>query len=142
MKWLTFVRERIGSPAMPIGELFAFELLEAEPGKLRARARATRQHYNPLGVVQGGFAATVLDIALGLVSITVLSDSAAGVSTIDLSVTYLRPVLETTGWLTIEAEAVHTGSTVVIARALLKDETGKTFAMSQSSSLVMQQRPT
>jgi uncharacterized protein (TIGR00369 family) len=140
VKWLSFVRERLGSPAMPMGELFAFELREAQRGKVKARARADGQHYNPLGVVQGGFAATVLDIALGLVSITMLPDSACGVSTIDLSVTYLRPVYETTGWMAVEAEAVHAGSTVIIARALLKDGNGKTYAMAQSNSLVLQPR--
>lgn len=140
MKWLAFVRERIGSAAMPMGEVFSFELLEAEPGKVRARAKATERHYNPLGVVQGGFAATVMDIALGLVSITVLPDSAGGVSTIDLSVTYLRPVYEGTGWMIIEAEAVHAGSSVVIARATLKDDAGKTYALAQSNSLATQPR--
>ena len=135
--WLGFVQERLNTAAMPMGELFSFELLEADRGKVLARARADEQHYNPLGVVQGGFAATVLDIVLGLVSITVLPDHAGGVSTIDLSVTYLRPVYETTGWLNLEAEAVHAGSTVVVARAVLKDERGKTHAFAQSNSLVM-----
>jgi uncharacterized protein (TIGR00369 family) len=138
MKWLTFVRERIGSPAMPMGEHFSFELIEAERGKVLARACADARHYNPLGVVQGGFAATVLDIALGLVSITVLTDSAAGVSTIDLSVTYLRPVYENVGWLNIEAEVTHAGSTLIVARASLKNPAGKTYATAQSNSLATQ----
>ena len=123
---------------MPMGELFSFELLNAEPGRVRARVRPGGEHYNPLGVVQGGFAATVLDIALGLVSITVLPDSAIGVSTIDLSVTFLRPVFDTAGWLNVEAEVIHTGSTLIVGRAALKDEAAKTYATAQSNSLVTQ----
>ncbi|MGZ3517137.1 MAG: DUF1697 domain-containing protein [Vulcanimicrobiaceae bacterium] len=56
MNGLAFVRERIGTFPMPMAELFGLELVEAARGAIHARAQPSSRHYNPLGVVQGGFA--------------------------------------------------------------------------------------
>jgi uncharacterized protein (TIGR00369 family) len=121
---------------MPMAELFAFELRLVERGTVLASACASERHYNPLGVVQGGFAGTVLDIALGLASISVLEGDANGVATTDLSVRYLRPILASTGALQVSATVLHAGRTIVVAEATLKDANGKSYALAQSTSLV------
>jgi uncharacterized protein (TIGR00369 family) len=121
---------------MPMAELFAFELHSVERGEVVASAAASERHYNPLGVVQGGFAGTVLDIALGLASISVLEGDASGVATTDLSVRYLRPILASTGRLQVQATVLHAGKTIVVAEAKLSDSAGKTYALAQSTSLV------
>jgi uncharacterized protein (TIGR00369 family) len=87
-------------------------------------------------VVQGGFAGSVLDIALGLVSISVLTEDASGVATTDLSVKYFRAIYETTGFLDIEASVVHLGRTIVVAQAQLIDGAGRLCASAQSTSLI------
>jgi uncharacterized protein (TIGR00369 family) len=133
---LAFVVARIGKVPMPMAELFALELLHAERGVVRVVARPSSQHYNPLGVVQGGFAGTVLDIALGLVCISVLVDDAAGVATTDLSVRYLRPILESTGAMKAEASILHAGRTMIVAQATLSGSDGKNYACAQSTSIV------
>lgn len=137
MNGLAFVRALIGKVPMPMAELFALELLHAERGVIRVAARPSVQHYNPLGVVQGGFASTVLDIALGLVSISMLVDDATGVATTDLSVRYLRPILESTGAMEVEASILHVGKTVIVAQAMLIDVGGKNYACAQSTSIIM-----
>jgi uncharacterized protein (TIGR00369 family) len=137
MDWLEFVRSRIGSIPMPMGDLFGFELLDAEPGKIRARALPHARHYNPFGVAQGGFAGSVLDIALGLVSISVLPPEAKGVATGDLSVRYVRPIYDSTGWMNAEAIVLHAGRTLVVAEARLFDADGKLYAVAQSNSVIV-----
>ena len=136
MDWIAFVRERVGASSMPMSDLFSFELLDVHSGRVRARALPGSRHYNPFDVVQGGFAASVLDIALGLVSITVLPPASRAVSTIDLSVTYLRPIFDSTGWLDIEAATVHTGGTLIVAKASLSGGE-KLFATAQSNSMII-----
>jgi uncharacterized protein (TIGR00369 family) len=136
MNGLAFVQERIGTPSMPMGGLFGFELVAAERGMVHARAMPSRNHYNPLNVAHGGFAGTVLDIAMGLVSISVLDDDATGVGTIDLSIRYVRPITESTGLMTVEAKIVHGGRTIVIAEAALSDSRGRLYACGQSTSLI------
>jgi uncharacterized protein (TIGR00369 family) len=136
---LAFVRALIGKVPMPMAELFALELLHAERGVVRVAARPSVQHYNPLGVVQGGFASTVLDIALGLVCISVLDDGATGVATTELSVRYLRPILESTGTMEVEASILHVGKTLIVAQAMLIDVDRKNYACAQSTSIIARQ---
>ncbi|MGZ3552130.1 MAG: PaaI family thioesterase, partial [Vulcanimicrobiaceae bacterium] len=131
MNGLAFVRERIGTFPMPMAELFGLELVEAARGAIHARAQPSSRHYNPLGVVQGGFASTVLDIALGLVSISILTEDAMSVGTTDLSVRYLRPILEATGRMDVTASIIHSGKTLVVAQAQLSDADGALYACAQ-----------
>ena len=52
-------------PQPPIGETLGFHLVEAEPGRAVFAGTPEFRHYNPIGTVHGGFAATLLDSALG-----------------------------------------------------------------------------
>lgn len=122
---------------MPMAMPFGFRITNVERGLVTATAVPGEQHYNPFGVVQGGFAATVLDIALGLVSITVLDDDAASVATTDLSVRYIRSIRENAREVTIRANVLHAGRKTVVGEALLEDEAGKLIATSQSTSLIV-----
>jgi uncharacterized protein (TIGR00369 family) len=137
MDGLAFVANLVGSTPMPMAEHFGFELSEVKRGSVFARATPLSEHENPLGVVQGGFASSVLDIAIGLASISVLEGDASGVATIELSVRYLRPILESTGPMNVRADVLHSGSTIVVAEARLSDSSGKPYACAQSSSLII-----
>ena len=121
---------------MPIADRFNFELIGLEAGILRATAVPHAGHENPLGVVQGGFASTVLDMAMGLVSITVLEPEAAGVATVDLSVRFIRPIYASSGLMTVEASILHAGRLLIVSQAHLSDAAGKLYATAQSSSLI------
>lgn len=122
---------------MPMAGLFSFELRRVEFGRISASARPSKNHYNPFGVVQGGFASSVLDIALGLVSISVLSGDATSVATADVATRYLRPIYESTGIMEIEASTLHQGRTIVVAQAALRDGLGALYALAQSSSVIV-----
>ena len=52
-------------PQAPMTKLLKMRLLEVEEGRVVFGARPSRAHYNGMGVVHGGFAATLLDSALG-----------------------------------------------------------------------------
>src|SRR5262249_48124062 len=58
-----FVTGRL--PAPPITHLMGFTLVEVETGRAVFAAEPGEQHYNPIGVVHGGLAMTLLDSALG-----------------------------------------------------------------------------
>jgi uncharacterized protein (TIGR00369 family) len=124
----------------PIGELVGFKILDVERGKIRITGRPTSQHYNPLGVVHGGFASILMDLALGHVSITVLASMKEGVSTTDLSLKFVRPIVQETGELVCNATVVHSGRKIVIAEAYLRDASGKLYATAQSTCLVIPNR--
>ena len=64
---LAFLRGIIDNthPNPPISELLGFHLAEADPGRAVFTCLPEFRHYNPIGSVHGGIAATLLDSALG-----------------------------------------------------------------------------
>jgi uncharacterized protein (TIGR00369 family) len=136
---LTFVREMRDSGAHypPIGNLVGFTILDVNLGKIRISGRPTAQHYNPFGVVHGGFASTLLDLALGHVSVTVLAAMDKFVSTTDLSVKYLRPLFASIEQVFCEAEVLRVGRQIIVAEAKLVDASNKLYATAQSTCLIV-----
>jgi uncharacterized protein (TIGR00369 family) len=136
MDGLVFVRSLLGTASMPMAEHFDFVLDEVTAGSVRGSATPASRHQNPFGVAQGGFASTVLDIALGLASISVLSGESAGVMTLDLDVRFVAPIYASTGTMEVKAEVIHAGQTIVVGEARLFDRSGKLYAVAQSTSIV------
>jgi uncharacterized protein (TIGR00369 family) len=124
----------------PIGHGVRFTLLEVRRGNIRVSGVPGPEHYNPFGVVHGGFAGTLLDLALGHVSVTVVEDATAGVSTTDLSVKYLRSICDRTGTVYVDADVIHAGKRIIFARATLRDAEGMLHATAESTCLVLASR--
>jgi acyl-coenzyme A thioesterase PaaI-like protein len=51
-------------PPAPIAELVGFDLVELGEGRASFAMDPAERHYNPLGTVHGGIAATLLDSAM------------------------------------------------------------------------------
>jgi uncharacterized protein (TIGR00369 family) len=136
MNGLAFLSSLSPDDPMPMARHFGFRIVAFDYGALTASATPQATHTNPFHVVQGGFAATVLDIALGLVSISVLTGDARSVATTDLSVRYLRSIRGEDETMTITASALHVGRKVVVAEAKLLDSSGTLYALAQSTSLI------
>jgi uncharacterized protein (TIGR00369 family) len=114
-------------PRPPISHLLNFELMEIGEGYATFTGQPAEYHYNPIGSVHGGLAATLLDSALGCAIQTTLP---AGVwyTTLELHVNFIRPLTAQTGRVFCRAEAIHTGRTIATAQARLVDEAGKLYA--------------
>lgn len=139
---LSFVRamQLRGTNYPPIGKWVDLKIRAVSRGKIAVSGVPTAKHYNPLNVVHGGFASTLMDLALGLVSITVLPNMQSGVSTIDLTVKYLRPIFKSTGRLICDAAVIYSGKRIVVAQARLRDSARKLYATAQSTCLVVPRR--
>ena len=91
-------------------------------GKVTLQGHPTPDHYNPAGAVHGGYVATMLD---GAIALAVYSTLAADTrySTLDLKITYLRPLTESSGPVRAEARLLdkddrlcaHATGTCIIA---------------------------
>ncbi|MFN8374627.1 MAG: PaaI family thioesterase [Anaerolineae bacterium] len=114
-------------PRPPISHSLGFELVEVTEGRAVFVCTPDEYHYNPIGVVHGGLAATLLDSALG-VSIHSALPAGAAYTTIELHVNYLRPLTATTGLVRAEAEVVHIGRSLATAQARIIDRDGKLYA--------------
>src|ERR1700738_5302334 len=113
-------------PRPPIGIWMDVSIVEVEKGKVTFAVQPAEFHYNPIGVVHGGLAATLCDSAMGCAVQTMLP-AGTGYTTVDLSVTYLRPLTR---------EAIHVGGRVATAQARIVDAAGKLYATATTTCMV------
>ena len=113
-------------PQPPISELLGFHLAEAENGRAVFEGLPEFRHYNPIGTVHGGFAATLLDSALGCAIFSTMAKGEAW-TTLELKLNFVRPLTKDTGPMRAEGRIVHRGRTVATAQGDLKDRCGQGF---------------
>jgi uncharacterized protein (TIGR00369 family) len=124
-------------PAPPIAELMGFDLVEVDEGYARFRGVPGVQHLNPIGSVHGGFAATLLDSALGCAVHTTLP-TGVGYSTLELSVNLVRGITPATGPVLAEGRIVHAGRRTATAEAkLYAEEGGALLAHGTTTCLIL-----
>ena len=115
--------------APPMAALLGIRLLEVAEGRALLAGQATERVYNVMGIAHGGFLATLLDSAIFCaVNASRLDGSARPFATVDLKVTYLRPLRREVGEVRCEATVIHAGKRVATAEARVVDEAGKIYA--------------
>ena len=124
-------------PPPPIALTMGFHPVEIAEGRTVFAAEPGEYHYNPIGVVHGGFAATLLDTATGCAVQTTLPRGVA-YTTIELKTNFVRAITHDTGSVLCEAEVVHRGATIATAEGRLRAEsTGKLLAHATSTCLII-----
>jgi uncharacterized protein (TIGR00369 family) len=103
-------------PPPPIATLLGFELVEVEPGRAIFAVEPSDRNYNPIGMVHGGLAATLIDSATGCAVHTTLP-AGTGYTTTDVQVRFVRPITRDTGRIECIGEVVHRGRTLATAQA-------------------------
>jgi uncharacterized protein (TIGR00369 family) len=101
-----------------------FHLVEAEENRAVFEGVPEYRHYNPIGTVHGGFAATLLDSALGCAVQTALPAGKA-YTTMEFKVNLLRPLTEAVPLVRAEGKLLHAGRTVATAEGRLVGPDGK-----------------
>ena len=114
-------------PRPPISALLNFGLAELEEGRAVFTVEPAEYHYNPIGVVHGGLAATLLDSALGCAINTVMPAGRV-FTTLEMKINYVRPMRRETGEVLCEATVLHAGSRVATAEGRIVDAAGKLYA--------------
>lgn len=114
-------------PAPSMGARMNFGLVEVGPGRAVFRGLPGERHLNPLGTVHGGWAATVLDSALGCCVHTLL-DVGEAYTTAEFKVNLIRPITTRTGLVTCEGQVIHRGRTTAVSEARMVDSEGRLLA--------------
>jgi uncharacterized protein (TIGR00369 family) len=122
-------------PRPPISELIGFQLSEVDKGRALFTASPGKQHFNPLGSVHGGYAATLLDSCMGCAVHSVLP-AGRGYTTLEFKVNFIRSLSETTGQVRAEGKIIHAGSRSATADGFLKDEAGRILAHATTTCLI------
>lgn len=114
-------------PPPPMSRLMNFRMHEAEAGRVVFKGQPLREHYNPAGVVHGGWAGTILDSALGCCVWTMVPIGLV-YTTAEYKVHLVRAITDKTGEVFAEAKVVHMGRKLATSEATLKTADGKLLA--------------
>jgi uncharacterized protein (TIGR00369 family) len=122
-------------PPPPIALLLGFTLDEVEEGRVVFTAEPGEHHYNPIGVVHGGLAATMLDSAMGCAVHSRLPEGRA-YTTLEIKVNFVRAIRRDSGRLRAEGQVVHMGGRVATAEGRLVDATGQLYAHATTTCML------
>ena len=121
-------------PHPPMAETIPMKMVEINEGEVRFLVRAGSPHINPLGIVHGGFAATVLDSVTGCAVHTLL-DAGVPYATIDLNVKFTKQIpIDTDLWAV--GKVINISKKLGIAEGEIRDNDGNLYAHATASCLV------
>lgn len=119
----------------PMIEKLGLDLVSIERGQAVFEGKPDRSVYNPMGGVHGGYAATLLDSACGIAVHSQLGPG-RGHTTLELKVSYLRGLSESSGTVRAVGRVTSLGRRVAFAEATLHDGGGQLCASATSTLLV------
>ena len=124
-------------PPPPIAVLMNMHPVELDEGRAVFEGTPGEEHYNPIAVVHGGYASTLLDSVLGCALHTTLP-AGVGYTTQSLEVKFLRPITRETGLVRAEGLVLHRGSRQAVAEGkLTAADTGKLLATATSTLMIV-----
>ena len=136
MEFLESIRTGV-LPPPPIATLLGFDVEEIGVGRVVFTCTPDDSVYNPIGMVHGGLVCTLADTVIGCAVHTTL-DQGLAYTSIDLAVSYLRPVTSDSGQLRATGRVTKPGRRVAFAEAEIVDGAGKVVATATGSCLVME----
>ncbi len=122
-------------PPPPIAELMGFRGVEVELGRAVFEIVPGEQHYNPIGVVHGGLALTLLDSAMGCAVHSTLPPG-AGYTTLEVKVNLVRAITKDTGLIRATGRLIHRGRTTGTAEGDVRDAAGNLLAHGTTTCMI------
>jgi uncharacterized protein (TIGR00369 family) len=141
MTGLEFIQRIIaGEFKPPLADTMDFRLAEAEFGTAVFELEPREFHYNPIGVVHGGVALTLLDSCMSVAIHTTLPRGTA-YTTLEVKANLVRAITSKTGMLRAEGKVVHSGARIATAEGRIVDRGGKLYAHGSTTCLIMPGEP-
>jgi uncharacterized protein (TIGR00369 family) len=125
---------RIAPP--PIMRLMGFRLTQVGEGLAVFECEPGEQHYNPIGVVHGGLAMTLLDSAMGCCVHTRLPAN-TGYTTLEAKVNLVRAITSKTGTIRATGKVIHLGGKTATAEGRIEDAAGKLYAHGTTTCIIL-----
>jgi len=124
-------------PAPPIMQTVEPFDSTAEPGVVVFHSVPGFRHYNPIGSVHGGYAATLLDSAMGLAVHSMLPPG-TGYTTLEFKISFIRGMTKDTGVVRSEGRTLNVGRRTATAEARITDASGRLLAHATTTCLVFE----
>jgi len=122
-----------GAPIAKVMNMTGFEL--RAQGHVIFAGAPTRDHYNPIGTVHGGWAATLLDSCMGCAVHTTLPAGKA-YTTLTLEIKYVKAMTEKTGEVYAEGKVIQAGSRQATVEGFLRGPDGVLYAHGTSTCMI------
>src|SRR5450631_3881330 len=139
MAGIDFVRSVFdgGLPQPPIMQTVDPFACSADPGVIVMHSIPALRHYNPIGSVQGGYAATLLDSAMGLAVHSMLP-AGTGYTTLEFKISFIKGMTKDTGPIRTEGHTLSVGRRTATAEARITDCKGRLLAHATTTCLVFE----
>jgi len=124
-------------PAPPIMQNIEPFDSTAEPGVVVMHSIPGLRHYNPIGSVHGGYAATLLDSAMGL-AIHSMLPVGTGYTTLEFKVSFIKGMTKDSGLVRTEGRTLNVGRRAATAEARMTDSKGRLLAHATTTCLVFE----
>lgn len=123
-------------PQAQISEALDFWLVEVGDGFAVFEGEPSRRLLNPIGVVHGGWALTLIDSVTACAAISLLPADTPYTS-IETKGNFTRPIKADTGRVRAEGKVVNQGRKILTAEARVLTSDGKVLAHGTSTILVL-----
>jgi uncharacterized protein (TIGR00369 family) len=139
MPGLDFVRKIFNGelPEPPIMENVAPFDCTADLGHVVLHSIPGFRHYNPIGSVHGGYAAILLDSAMGLAVHSALPPG-SGYTTLEFKISFIRGMSKDSGTVRTEGKTLNVGRRAATAEARITDDKGRLLAHATTTCLVFE----
>jgi len=129
MSGLEYMRKIMAGelPSGPMVRLLNMRIAEVEPGRVVVTAMPAEEFENGLRIAHGGFAATLLDTALGC-AVNSVMPAGKVFTTLEMKINYTRAITRQTGMLTCAATTIHAGSRTATSEGRIVDDAGNIYA--------------
>lgn len=135
---LEFLRGLIDGtlPAPPFAPTTRIRPIEVAEGRVVFYGEPSGDFYNPMGVVHGGWIATLLDTGMACAVHSALKPGETFTTT-SMSVHFVRPVTEQLGRLRCEGVSLQSGGRIASAEGKVYDMDGNLIAHGSETCLIM-----
>ena len=120
----------------PIQELIGMKLVEVDPGRAVWEVVPGEQHYNLIGTVHAGIAATLLDSAMAC-AVHSSIPLGKGYTTLEFKINLVRAVTIKSGLLRAIGKVVHGGKSTATAEGRLEDASGALYAHATTTCIIL-----
>src|SRR3954467_15745886 len=124
-------------PAPPIMQTIEPFDSTAESGVVVINSIPGFRHYNPIGSVHGGYAAILLDSAMGLAVHSMLP-AGSGYTTLEFKISFIRGMSKDTGPVRSEGRVLNVGRRAATAEARITDAKDRLLAHATTTCLVFE----
>lgn len=120
-----------------IGKTMGFSIIEIEEGRVVFGGEPDESVYNPIGSVHGGYAAILLDSAMGLAVHSALPPG-SGYTTLEFKISFIKGMTKDTGPVRSEGRTLNVGRRAATAEARITDANGRLLAHATTTCLVFE----